>query len=86
MNILPMPRRDAATASGLSEQLLDLCRYGKPSVSLLGSGWHACVAMNTNTTGTSFEVRSEFGHKSPDAAVVECSARVHAALKTLTGK
>lgn len=82
MNIFPM-RADQPRPTDLNEQLIALARYGKPRLGMYSQGWCATVEMNTNTTGTSFEVKSEFGHKTPATAVAECIERVHTALKAL---
>ena len=46
-------------------------------------GWVANIEMNTNTTGTSFEVRSEFSMATPDAAVEQLIERMLASLSKL---
>lgn len=68
---------------GLAERLQWLCRFGKPRVSMLSGGWHATIDMNTNTTGTSFEVQSEFRMKDPETAVEQLTERMLAALETV---
>lgn len=62
----------------LEKTLIDLSRYGNPRVSRLDSGWHASIDMHVNATGAKFEVRSEFGHKTPIDAANECADRVKA--------
>lgn len=71
------------TPASLSDRLVWLCRFGKPRVGVYGSNWHACIEMNTNTTGTSFEVKSEFKHTTPDEAVDVLITRMLDALKAL---
>jgi hypothetical protein len=81
---MPANAAAAALVGGMNERLLALARYGRPFVHLTSSGgWRASIDMNTNTTGTSFEVKSDMDHKTPDAAVAQCAERVLAALKAL---
>jgi hypothetical protein len=83
MNSLPI----AAAAVGpndLEGQLLALAKYGHPFLFLTkGGGWRASVDMNTNTTGTSFEVKSDSDHRTPSAAMKQCTERVQQALTAL---
>ncbi|MDR9839403.1 hypothetical protein [Herbaspirillum huttiense] len=67
----------------LAEMLDQTKRYGKIRLSRQDDGWYCCIAMNTNTTGTSFEVKSEFHHATPIEAADCCIQRMHAALRTL---
>lgn len=67
----------------LEATILDLARYGRCSLSLLSTGWHCRVEMNTNTTGSSFAVASGFNQASPTEAVEECAKRVAQALAAL---
>ena len=68
----------------LEELLKYMVRYGKPKLSYMGDGWYCRVEMNTNTTGTQFEVSSEFKHPTPIAAVKQCHERIVSALKALS--
>lgn len=68
----------------LEEHLQQMRYYGKPRVSLLNNGWYSTVEMNTNTTGTSFEVKSDFDHPTPTLAAKQCHERILNALKELT--
>lgn len=61
-----------------------MIRYGRPRVSYLDKGWYCKVEMNTNTSGTQFDVSSEFGHPTQISAARECHERIINALKTLT--
>jgi hypothetical protein len=70
----------------LRDLLMELGRYGKPRVSMGSAGWVACIEMNTNVTGSSFEVRSEFGHTDPLTAALECRDRIRKALEALGAK
>lgn len=77
-----VPQKSAHT---LEQMLEDSMRYGQLRVSNMGGEWYAVISMNTNTTGTSFEIKSDFNWKSPRAAVAQCLERMHAALKKLEG-
>jgi len=75
-------------ANDLEQMLLELTQVGQPKLSLLDKGWHAWIKMNINAinaTGATFEIRSEFDHTTPAAAVAELRERVQASLKTLKG-
>jgi hypothetical protein len=67
----------------LDEHMTFLIRYGRPRLSYIDNGWYCTVEMNTNTTGTQFNVASEFYHKNPNAAVKQCHERIDAALNQL---
>lgn len=69
---------------GLEKLLIHMTRYGKPRL-MMFNGWLCNIEMNTNTTGTSFEVKSEFGMATPLAAAVQCNERIEAALRQLGG-
>lgn len=71
--------------ASLSERLEWLCRFGLPRVSRLEQGWYAVIAMNTTAIGASFDVKSDFSHKSPDAAVAQLIERMLAALAAIQG-
>lgn len=64
----------------LSERLLWIAYFGKPGISVVSEGWHAKIDMNTNTTGASFTVRSEFNMATPEAAVQQLIERMLTAL------
>lgn len=68
----------------LEEHLQEMRYYGKPRVSLMNNGWYSCIDMNTNTTGTSFEIKSDFDHATPTLAAKQCHERILNALKELT--
>lgn len=68
----------------LEEHLQQMRYYGKPRVSLMQSGWYSCTEMNTNTTGTTFEVKSDYDHTSPTTAAKQCHERIINALRELT--
>jgi hypothetical protein len=60
----------------LEELLMELVKYGKPRVSMLGGGWHCNVEMNTNTVGADFKCASEFDISTPTEAAKQCLERV----------
>lgn len=69
--------------AGFTDRLKWLCKFGKPRVGVSGSGWYAKIEMNTNTTGTSFDVSSDFGMADPEKAVAQLIERMLAALAAL---
>ncbi len=75
----------ASPTLGLDKLLVHMAHYGKPHLFIGSSGWFCSVAMNTNTTGTSFEVKSDHGMPDPFAAATQCNQRIEAALRQLTG-
>ncbi len=84
MNILALPTRHEGIPADLSELLKVMMRYGQPRLGIYGtSGWHCSVNMNTNTTGTSFEVKSDFNLADPYLAAKQCMERIHSALEAL---
>jgi hypothetical protein len=60
----------------LEELLMELVKYGKPRVSMIGKGWHSNVEMNTNTVGADFKCASEFDMATPTEAAKQCLERV----------
>lgn len=74
--------------ASLEERLVWLCRFGKPAVRKSGvtDGWVANIEMNTNTTGSKFEVSSGHDCASPSAAVAELISRMLEALTALGAK
>lgn len=68
----------------LEELIIHMVRFGKPRVSFISNGWYCKVEMNTNTSGTQFDVASEFDHPTPLSAARECHERIISAMKTLT--
>ena len=67
----------------LEELLAHSERYGVITLAKMSGGWMAWIKMNTNTTGTTFEVKSESSHKTSHAAAAQCIDRMHSALKVL---
>lgn len=74
-----------AVPADLEGKLIWLCRFGKPSLSVVTSGWHARINMNTNTTGSEFKVDSDWKMPTPTEAVDQLIARMLEALSALNG-
>lgn len=68
----------------LQDLMQYMIKYGKPRISYISNGWYCGVEMNTNTAGSSFEVKSEFGHPTPMAAAKQCHERILNAIKAIT--
>ena len=83
-NIFSGPLVQPTPGIDLDELLQSTHKYGKCRVSRHDTGWYCCIEMNTNTTGTSFEVKSRFDHPTPIEAVTICIERMHAALRMLS--
>lgn len=79
----PLALVGAVPDTNLEATLTELARYGRPRLGMYSGGWHCCVDMNTNTTGTSFEVKSDFGMAEPATAARQCLERIHGALAAL---
>ena len=77
-------RQSCQSDINLRAELMDLCKYGRPRISLGERGWHCNIEMNTNADGAVFKVHSEFNHASPDDALVVCKARAEAAVKNIS--
>lgn len=67
----------------LNERLVELNRYGHPRVSHHGNGWFASVELFISSEGTNVDVKSEFGHPTPDSAVTQLEQRLRAMLRDL---
>jgi hypothetical protein len=72
-------------SAGIEEKLVWLCRFGRPKLYRMENGWHCCIDMNTNTTGSKFEVSSEYKLASPSAAVDQLIERMLVALAAVSG-
>ena len=83
MRIIESPQ-SCQSGINLSAELMDLCKYGRPRISLTERGWHCNIEMNTNADGAVFNVHSEFDHASPDDALSVCKARAEAAVKKIS--
>lgn len=67
----------------LNDRLIELNQYGHPRVGHHGSGWFASVELFISSEGTQVDVKSEFGHPTPDSAVTQLEQRLHAMLRDL---
>lgn len=69
--------------SDLSGRLVYLLIFGEPGVTFSKTGkpgWYASIKMNTNgTVGATYEIRSDYDHATPEAAVAQLIDRVHQA-------
>jgi hypothetical protein len=75
-----------ATGETLEDVLLELAKWGRPSVYCgREGGWRVSVEVNITPTGAKFEVASEFGHKTPTVAALECRERLMASVKAIGG-
>lgn len=74
---------DALKNMDIQKELIKMLDYGKPSLSFVNKGWHCGIEMNTNSKGSTFNVRSEFDHDSPAEAIRVCKLRAKAAIKTI---
>lgn len=83
MGLLATIKHETVKPETLDDALLDMCRYGQPKLSMMDSGWHCWIKMHVASQGATFEIKSEFGHKSPRAAVDECRARIRATIAQL---
>lgn len=61
----------------LSGRLLYLQRYGRPVVHCYDDGsWSVKIGMHVASAGASFDVRSDFDHRTPDAAMEQLLSRI----------
>ena len=58
------------------DMLMNLCQYGKPSLTRMANGWWCRVTMNTDSAGASIQIDSETNHTMPRMAVIECATRI----------
>lgn len=59
----------------LSDLLLSLQSYGKPSISLTYSGWFCRVELEGFGRGARFDVVSDMNNLTPSDAVIQCLER-----------
>jgi hypothetical protein len=83
MGLLTTIKRKSAVPETLDEALVDLCRYGKPKLSMMDGGWYCWIQMHVAAQGATFEIKSEFGHASPSSAVHECRERILTTIEQL---
>ena len=72
------------TDADVGSMLTALQSYGKPHLFLGRSGWNASVGMHVSSKGASFDIKSEYDHKTPGEACVELVKRVEATLADLS--
>ena len=65
----------------MEDELIDLCRYGKPRISLMSNGWLCTVDMHVASNGTSFEIKSDYDCKKPSEAIRQTKERIIETLK-----
>ncbi len=56
--------------------LIELSKYGKPSLSVVSKGWHCRVDLTTGHPGACASIGSEYRHSTPHDAATECLARL----------
>lgn len=74
-----------AATERLEDALAELVKYGDPSIRLMSRGWYCGIEMHHSALGASFDVRSEYDHKTPMDAARQCIERVHQAVNSMTG-
>lgn len=80
------PQAAAPAGESLEDVLLELAKWGCPYLHCHRDGeWSARVDANITPLGAKFEVRSEFTHKTPMTAALQCRERLLAAVKTIGG-
>lgn len=63
--------------AGLSDRLVWLTKFGKPSVNKTKSdGWYGLIEMHVSAKGTTFDIRSDYDCASPDAAINQLIERM----------
>jgi hypothetical protein len=67
----------------LEELLDDLCRYGNPRISKMDNGWHAKIEMHVASEGATFNIMSEFNHKTSIEAVLVLMQRTQQTISDL---
>lgn len=69
--------------AGFEEKMLWLCKFGEPGINKMRKGWWARIEMNTNTTGSKFQVDTEHTNETPSQAVDQLIERMLDALAAL---
>lgn len=64
----------------LESFLIALSAYGDPNLLKQSEGWYVGIKMHTASLGASFTIRSDFDHKTPLEAAIECRKRMNDAL------
>ena len=73
---------DMQSGATLDEKLIALTKYGKPRISVV-DGWSACIDMSVSANGVDFSIRSDFGCRTPSAAVDQLISRLKSTLGSL---
>ena len=77
-------RHNASSGIGaLGGYLQAMEMFGHPKLSKLKDGWHSWIQVFVSGKGVEFEVKSDYGHKSPIDATRECSERLVKALNQI---
>lgn len=63
--------------------LIDFLKYGEPRLSFIDKGWHCGIKMRIMSQGSTFDVKSEFGMKTPIDAALQCRKRMLEALNNI---
>ena len=74
---------DALKDMAVQKELVEMLDYGRPNLSFVSNGWNCNIKMNTNSKGSTFDIRSDFDHDSPAEAIRVCKLRIKAAIKTI---
>ena len=68
----------------IDECLIEMERYGLPKLNKVStSGWHSHISVFVTGKGVDFEVKSDFGMKTPKAAINQCYERLVDAIKKI---
>lgn len=67
----------------LDECLIELSRYGEPSLTKMKRGWWARIEVFVTGKGVQFDVNSESDNATPHNAVCQCYDRLIAAIKLI---
>ena len=79
-----MPR---TAPESLEAVLLELAKWGKPTVGMYGNDgtWHCHVEVNVTPVGVKFEAKSDFKQKTPLEAAQQCRKNLMEAVKVIGG-
>ncbi|MCK5601803.1 hypothetical protein KAR91_08045 [Candidatus Pacearchaeota archaeon] len=67
----------------IEECLVELEKYGHPRVSKSKNGWNSSIDVFVTGKGVEFEVRSEYGMKTPKVAINQCYERLIQAIQKI---
>ena len=82
-NVALLQAFQAKTAS-LEELLIHLCKWGKPRLARMSKGWYCVLEVFVTPAGVSFDVKTEFDHKTPHDAACQCYDRLLKAIEEFT--